>query len=88
MRQEPAWRAEARRLKSEGLTQVEIAKRCGVTEALVSRLLGVHSATFFAPHTPHVAHRLIDQAAIPAAARAFAAHEIDRAELMRRITPA
>jgi hypothetical protein len=45
-------------------------------------------AAFVAPHAPHVARKLIDQAAIPAAARAFAADEIDRAELMRRITPA
>jgi hypothetical protein len=40
-----------------------------------------------AHHEPRPIRKIVDETAIDAAAHAFAAHEIDRAELMRRITP-
>ena len=39
-----------------------------------------------APHTPRVPRATLDQAALQSAAAAFARGEIDRAELMRRIS--
>jgi len=63
-------------------------RRLRVADGVSQRGGSLTDATFFAPHAPHVARKLIDQAAIPAAARAFATDEINRAELMRRITPA
>jgi hypothetical protein len=38
------------------------------------------------PHVPRVPRLTLDQAALQAAAAAFVAGEIDRAELMRRIS--
>ena len=39
------------------------------------------------PHAPRVPRVTLDQAVLQAAALAFAAGEIDRAELLRRISP-
>jgi hypothetical protein len=106
MRDEPAWWAQARRLRADGLTLKALGTHVGKTEAAVSvavsdrlRKLQTHAqpvlrgnssgdAAFVAAHTPHIARKLLDEAAIPAAARAFVSGQIDRAELMRRITPA
>ena len=51
------------------------------------RVLRFSAATkLTAPHTPRVPRVTLDRAALQAAAVAFASGEIDRAELMRRIT--
>jgi hypothetical protein len=43
-------------------------------------------ARLIEPHAPRVPRVIVDQAVLQAAAAAFAAGEIDRAELVRRIS--
>jgi hypothetical protein len=121
------WHAEARRLRADGLTPIEIAVLLGRAVSSVRSALGPASqekaagkaaatrkaeakpakakparslsesagdgtkplgagTRFVEPHAPRVPRVTLDQGALAAAAAAFAAGEIDRAELMRRIS--
>jgi hypothetical protein len=95
------WQAEARRMRAQGKTSVEIAALLGeapsaVREALRGTRLPAAAgddakplgagATLIERRVPRTPRVILDQVALTAAARAFAAGEIDRAELLRRIS--
>jgi predicted transcriptional regulator len=95
------WQAEARRMRARGRTSDEIAAQLGKTVSTIrevlrgtrqlatagddARSLGA-GAKLVEPHAPRTLRVILDEGALTAAAAAFAAGEIDRAELMRRIT--
>ncbi|HYA07725.1 MAG TPA: hypothetical protein VEF90_17695 [Xanthobacteraceae bacterium] len=94
-REGPPWRAEALRLRAMGYGQSEIARRVGVSQQRVSKVLVAPAAPadddlsdeqFIKPHRPRTIRSVINRAAIPAAAMAFATGVIDRAELMRQVS--
>ena len=90
------WQAEARRLRAKGKTSAEIAALLDQTVAAVREALRWSrreppdvfgaGAALVEPHVPRTPRVVLDRAALPAAAAAFAKGEIDRAELMRRIS--
>ena len=90
------WRAEARQLRAQGKAADEIAARLGrAPEAIRVALRGTlrapppvfgAGARLIEAHAPRVPRTILDRQALPSAAAAFAKGEIDRAELMRRIT--
>ena len=90
------WDAEARRMRAQGKTSAEIAALLQQspsavrevlrgTRRLPPEVLGA-GRSFIEPHAPRVPRAILDQTGLQSAAQAFAAGEIDRAELMRRIT--
>ncbi len=91
-----SWDAEARKLRAQGKTADEIAAQLGQARSTVldalrgtprppPEILGA-GAQLVAPHVPRVPRVILDQGALKAAAAAFAAGEIDRDELLRRIS--
>lgn len=93
------WHAEARRLRADGQTPVEIAKTLNRPLSTVRWVLDEHDERRQTAdrvvrnraqprvRTPtHVARVILDPDTLKAAAFAFANHEIDREELLRRIT--
>ena len=96
-----SWQAEARKLRAQGKATDEIAALIGQPRSDVrtalrgmprppatvgdeAKPLGL-GRSFIEPHAPRVPRIVLDRAALKAATAAFAAGEIDRAELMRRI---
>jgi hypothetical protein len=93
MQNADGWQAEARRMRSQGKTSDEIAVALHQGPSVVREVLrGTprQPPTVFGagaePHVARVPRPILDEAALAAAAMAFAAGEIDRAELMRRIS--
>ncbi|HYA07724.1 MAG TPA: hypothetical protein VEF90_17690 [Xanthobacteraceae bacterium] len=85
---EQSWHAEALRLFDVGYSVAQVAERVGRDLSLVHGLLRPETEMeSVAPRPPRPIRKVIDQSAIPDAARAFAAGEIGRDELMRRISP-
>ncbi len=92
-----SWDAEARRLRAKGKTSAEIAALLQQDPSAVREALRWNrrddppavfgaGATLVEPHVTRVPRVVLDRQALQAAAVAFAAGEIDRAELMRRIS--
>jgi hypothetical protein len=91
------WDAEARRLRAQGHDTGEIATKLGqAPEVIRAALRGIArpeaeavfgaGQTLVERHTPRVPRVTLDRQALPSGAAAFARGEIDRAELMRRIS--
>ena len=90
------WDAEARRLRAQGNGVAEIAALLGQEPAAVREALrGTRRSPpvvlgagqkLVEPHVPRVPRVVLDRAGLKTAALAFAQGEIDRAELMRRIS--
>jgi hypothetical protein len=96
-----SWQAEARRMRAQGKASDEIAALLSKPPSAVrevlrgtrqlatagddARSLGA-GAKLVEPHKPRVPRVTLDQAVLQAAALAFARGEIDRAELLKRIT--
>lgn len=91
-----AWDAEARKLRATGKTAAEIAALIGKEPSAIKEVLRgtprpppeVLGAgrSLVEPHVPRTPRVIVDQAVVQAAALAFARGEIDRAELLRRIS--
>jgi hypothetical protein len=88
------WHEEALEMRDLVYSQQQIAARAGVDRSRVNRLFSVReealsgpSDEFNDPRKPRAIREVIKRDAMPEALRAFAAGEIDRAEMMRRITP-
>jgi hypothetical protein len=91
------WQAEARRLRAQGHDASAIATALGKTSSAIREalkgaprpeaevVLGAWRS-FIEPHVPRVPRVVLDRAVLKAAVLAFAQGEIDRAELLRRIT--
>jgi transcriptional regulator with XRE-family HTH domain len=90
------WQAEARRMRARGKSSDEIAAQLGKTVSTIREVLrGTRrpppetlgaAAGFTATHTPRTPRVILDQDMVRSAAADFAAGEIDRAELLRRIS--
>jgi predicted transcriptional regulator len=96
MRIPTSWQAEARRMRTQGKASDEIAVLLGKTPSAARKvlrgrprppppILGAR-ADLVEPHVARTPRVVLDRAGLQEAALAFAAGEIDRLELMRRIS--
>jgi hypothetical protein len=86
------WHAKAREMRDRGCSLQQIADGVAVDRSRVSRLFltkdvlpQVAPDEFNESHKPRIVRQIIDRSALPRAFRAFAAGEIDRTELLKRI---
>ena len=87
-RRVPEWHADARRMFYDGMMPRDIARALRKQQYRVIEVVtsSEWDRLLTEKHVPRVIRQVLDRAAMPEALRAFVAGEIDRVELMRRIS--